>query len=204
MLPSFRLIALTFLCGFVVVFAGLRMAVSLNDIHEALPVMAAHAAPVSNSRQPIIAPRRGQSCQDAGDVRSAVCRQHGLADGGQSGVVPQRSSGPSGAAAGDRAAARLVRKERLDRTTRCRRTKSGRKHDAAIEPAQTVEPEPETHCRGNIQPDAPVSAASDALAILGNALAQSAAEPGPQPLQVAAEPQATTPPDPGSERRGSR
>jgi len=47
MLPSFRLIAATFLCGFVVVFAGLRMAVSLNDIHEALPVMAAHAAPVS-------------------------------------------------------------------------------------------------------------------------------------------------------------
>ena len=47
MLPSFRLIAATFLCGFVVVFAGLHMAVSLNDIHEALPVMAAHAAPVS-------------------------------------------------------------------------------------------------------------------------------------------------------------
>ena len=47
MLPSFRLIAVTFLCGFVVVFAGLRMAVSLNDIHEGLPVTAAHAAPVS-------------------------------------------------------------------------------------------------------------------------------------------------------------
>jgi hypothetical protein len=47
MLPSFRLIAATFLCGFAVVFAGLRMAVSLNDIHEGLPVMAAHAAPVS-------------------------------------------------------------------------------------------------------------------------------------------------------------
>ena len=47
MLPSFRLIAATFLCGFVVVFAGLRMAASLNDIHEGLPVMAAHAAPVS-------------------------------------------------------------------------------------------------------------------------------------------------------------
>jgi hypothetical protein len=46
MLPSFRLIAATFLCGFVVVFAGLRMAVSLHDIHEGLPVMAAHAAPV--------------------------------------------------------------------------------------------------------------------------------------------------------------
>ena len=47
MLPSFRLIVVTFLCGFVVVFAGLRLAASLNDIHEALPVMAAHAAPVS-------------------------------------------------------------------------------------------------------------------------------------------------------------
>ena len=47
MLPSFRLIAATFLCGFVVVFAGLRMAVSLNDIHEGLPVMAAPAASVS-------------------------------------------------------------------------------------------------------------------------------------------------------------
>jgi hypothetical protein len=47
MLPSFRLIAATFLCGFVVVFAGLRLAASLNDIHEGLPVLAAHAAPVS-------------------------------------------------------------------------------------------------------------------------------------------------------------
>jgi len=47
MLPSFRLIAVTFLCGFLMVFAGLRLAASLNDIHEALPVMAAHAAPVS-------------------------------------------------------------------------------------------------------------------------------------------------------------
>jgi len=46
MLPSFRLIAATFLCGFLVVYAGLRMAVSLHDIHEGLPVMAAHAAPV--------------------------------------------------------------------------------------------------------------------------------------------------------------
>jgi hypothetical protein len=47
MLPSFRLIAATFLCEFFVVFAGLRLAASLNDIHEGLPVMAAHAAPVS-------------------------------------------------------------------------------------------------------------------------------------------------------------
>jgi len=47
MLPSFRLIAATFLFGFFVVFAGLRMAASLNDFHEGLPVMAAHAAPIS-------------------------------------------------------------------------------------------------------------------------------------------------------------
>jgi hypothetical protein len=47
MLPSFRLIAATFLCGFVVVFAGLRLAASLNDMHEGLPVMASHAAPAS-------------------------------------------------------------------------------------------------------------------------------------------------------------
>lgn len=46
MLPSFRLIAATFLCGFLVVFAGLRLATSLNVIHENLPVMAAHAAPM--------------------------------------------------------------------------------------------------------------------------------------------------------------
>jgi hypothetical protein len=47
MLPSFRLVAATFFCGFLMVFAGLRLASSLNDFHEALPVMAAHAAPLS-------------------------------------------------------------------------------------------------------------------------------------------------------------
>lgn len=47
MLPSFRLIAATFICSFFVVFVGLHMAASLNDIHEGLPVMAAHAAPMS-------------------------------------------------------------------------------------------------------------------------------------------------------------
>ena len=45
MLPSFRLIAATFLCGFVMVFAGLRLAATLNDIHAGLPVTAAFAAP---------------------------------------------------------------------------------------------------------------------------------------------------------------
>ena len=49
MLPSFRLIAATFLCGFVLVFAGLRLATSLNSMHAAFPVMAAHAAPAPTS-----------------------------------------------------------------------------------------------------------------------------------------------------------
>ena len=46
MLPSFRLILATFCCGFIVVFAGLRLATSINGIHQARPVLAAHAAPV--------------------------------------------------------------------------------------------------------------------------------------------------------------
>ena len=39
MLPSFRLIGITFLCGFAAVFAGLRLAASF---HGALPVTTAH------------------------------------------------------------------------------------------------------------------------------------------------------------------
>jgi hypothetical protein len=45
MLPSIRLIVTTFLCGFMLVFAGLRLVNSLNSMHAALPVTAAHAAP---------------------------------------------------------------------------------------------------------------------------------------------------------------
>ena len=45
MLPSFRLILATFCCGFIMVFAGLRLATSVNGINQAMPVMAAHAAP---------------------------------------------------------------------------------------------------------------------------------------------------------------
>jgi len=44
MLPSFRLIAATFCCGFLVVFAGVRLAATFNSVNQALPVMAAHAA----------------------------------------------------------------------------------------------------------------------------------------------------------------
>jgi hypothetical protein len=46
MLPSFRLIVATFCCGFLVMFAGLRLATSFNSVNQALPVMAAHAAPI--------------------------------------------------------------------------------------------------------------------------------------------------------------
>src|SRR5882757_11285191 len=45
MLPSFRVIVATFCCGFIMVFAGLRLATSINGINQAMPVMAAHAAP---------------------------------------------------------------------------------------------------------------------------------------------------------------
>ena len=73
MLPSFRLIAATFLCGFFVVFAGLRMASSLNDIHEGLPVMAAHAAPVSIAPVADRDMRRGPSAMPVMfDLRFAV------------------------------------------------------------------------------------------------------------------------------------
>jgi hypothetical protein len=46
MLPSLRLIVAGFLCGFVVMFAGLRLAASLSNMHGMLPIMAAHAAPM--------------------------------------------------------------------------------------------------------------------------------------------------------------
>lgn len=75
MLPSFRLIAATFLCGFMVVFAGLRMAASLNDMHEGLPVMAAHAAPFAAAPIADHEMRRGQSMVPVMyDLRFAVSR----------------------------------------------------------------------------------------------------------------------------------
>ncbi|MEX2035785.1 MAG: hypothetical protein WEA28_11390, partial [Xanthobacteraceae bacterium] len=52
MLPGFRLIAATFLCGFVLVFAGLRLATSIHSMHAAFPVMAAHAAPAPTTGAP--------------------------------------------------------------------------------------------------------------------------------------------------------
>jgi hypothetical protein len=59
MLPSFRLIAATFLCGFFMVYAGLRLATSLHSFHEAMPVTAAHAmSPAAHDGQNI---RPGQT-----------------------------------------------------------------------------------------------------------------------------------------------
>jgi hypothetical protein len=61
MLPSFRLIAITFCCGFLVVFAGLRLAASVHGVHRAMPVMAAHAAPAPAGAIADRELRRGQS-----------------------------------------------------------------------------------------------------------------------------------------------
>jgi len=53
MLPSFRLIAAAFLCGFVLMLAGLRLVASLHNVHQTLPVTTAQAAPL-----PIAEPTR--------------------------------------------------------------------------------------------------------------------------------------------------
>lgn len=72
MLPSFRLITATFFCGFLIVFAGLRLAASLNDFHEGVPVLAAHAAPISIAMADTD-PRHGsQSGSVTFDLRFAV------------------------------------------------------------------------------------------------------------------------------------
>jgi hypothetical protein len=72
MLPSIRLIAATFFCGFIVVFAGLRIAASLNDLHEGLPVMAAHAAPIQAVPGYDQVARRGQAAMPMYDLRFVV------------------------------------------------------------------------------------------------------------------------------------
>jgi hypothetical protein len=73
MLPSVRLIAITFCCGFIVVFAGLRLATSVNGLHKAMPVMAAHAAPVTVGAIADRDLRRGQSAVPVMyDMRFAV------------------------------------------------------------------------------------------------------------------------------------
>ena len=73
MLPSFRLIAITFCCGFLVVFAGLRLAASIHGLHQTMPVMAAHAAPVTTGAIADPDLRRGQSAVPVMyDMRFAV------------------------------------------------------------------------------------------------------------------------------------
>jgi hypothetical protein len=73
MLPSFRLIAITFCCGFLVVFAGLRLAASVHGLHRAIPVMAAHAAPAPVGAIADRELRRGQSAVPVMyDMRFAV------------------------------------------------------------------------------------------------------------------------------------
>ena len=73
MLPSIRLIAITFCCGFIVVFAGLRLATSVNGLHKAMPVMAAHAAPLTVGAIADRDLRRGQSAVPVMyDMRFAV------------------------------------------------------------------------------------------------------------------------------------
>ena len=62
MLPGFRLIAAAFFCGFIAVFAGLRLTASVHGAHPPISIMAANAAPLmqfapSNPRgTPLVVP----------------------------------------------------------------------------------------------------------------------------------------------------
>src|SRR5712671_6962803 len=157
MLPSFRLIAATFLCGFVVVFAGLRMAVSLNDIHEGLPVMAGHAAPVSGTPAADSDARRGLAAVPVMyDLRFAVSTVSPTVVR----VAPTMFDRPAPALA-------IIPPQNLIEQSLIEQNlveqslveQSLAKQDLA-EPAKET-PEPERTVAA-IQPDAPVSAASDA------------------------------------------
>jgi hypothetical protein len=152
MLPSFRLVAATFLCGFVVVFAGLRMAVSLNDIHEGLPVMAGHAAPVSVTPAADNDARRGLATVPVMyDLRFAVSTVSPTV----ARVAPMVFDRPAPPLAiippQDLIEQSLVEQSLVEQNLA--------KQDLA-EPAKET-PEPERAVAA-IQPDAPVSAASDA------------------------------------------
>jgi hypothetical protein len=63
MLPGLRLIAVSFLCGFVVMFVGLRAVFSLNIVHASLPVMADQAA--QSAPAGMIEPRGAPSAMPA-------------------------------------------------------------------------------------------------------------------------------------------
>ena len=152
MLPSFRLIAATFLCGFVVVFAGLRMAVSLNDIHEGLPVTAAHAAPVSVTPAADSEARRGLAAVPVMyDLRFAVSTVSPAVVR----VAPTAFDRPAPPLAiipsQDLIEQNLVEQSLVEQSLA--------KQDLA-EPAKET-PEPERTVAA-IQPDAPVTTASDA------------------------------------------
>jgi hypothetical protein len=152
MLPSFRLIAATFLCGFVVVFAGLRMAVSLNDVHEGLPVMTGHAAPVSVTPAADSEARRGLAAVPVMyDLRFAVSTVSPTVVR----VAPTVFDRPAPALAiippQDLVEQSLVEQHLVD--------PNSAKQDLA-EPAKET-PEPERVVAA-IQPDAPASAAADA------------------------------------------
>ena len=146
MLPSFRLIAATFLCGFVVVFAGLRMAVSLNDIHEALPVMAAHAAPVSVTPSADSEARRGIAAVPVMyDLRFAVTTVSPT----MVRATPTMFDRPAPSLS-------VVPSQDLFKQDLS-------KQDLAEPTKETTEPE---SIVATVQPDAPVSAAPDAPATL--------------------------------------
>jgi len=152
MLPSFRLIAATFLCSFVVVFAGLRMAISLNDIHEGLPVMAGHAAPVSVTPAADSEARRGLAAVPVMyDLRFAVSAVAPTVVR----IAPTVFDRPAPALAiippQDSIEQNLVEQSLAEQSLA--------KLDLA-EPAKET-PEPERTVAA-VQPDAPVSAASDA------------------------------------------
>ena len=65
MLPGFRLIVATFLCGFFVVFASLRLVTSLHNVHGALPITAAKAAPMPTADIDNETMRRSQAAMPA-------------------------------------------------------------------------------------------------------------------------------------------
>ena len=157
MLPSFRLIAATFLCGFVVIFAGLRMAVSLNDIHEGLPVTAAHAALVSVTPAADSEVRRGLAAVPVMyDLRFAV----GTVSPAVVRVAPTVFDRPAPALAiilpQDLVGQSLIEQNLVEQSLV---EQDLAKQDLA-EPAKET-PEPERTVAA-IQPDAPVTAASDA------------------------------------------
>ena len=182
MLPSFRLIAATFLCGFFVVFAGLRLAASLNDIHEGLPVMAAHAAPVSITPAADREARRGLSSVPVMyDLRFAVSTVAPT-------LVRVRADGSRspGAAAFDPAARRRSTGKAL--STRRRRPKQPRK-----------QPSPKPRSRRSSR-----TRRSSRSAVVPDAPAEPPAPKAPAVAAIDSQASRTRPPRPAAEHRRRR